>query len=361
MRFHRFWCAALLVVWTAAPSSFAQIVGITYDGEVVHTDEDTGAGIIAISTGLPLAQFNSLAKDPAGRLVAASTTSPPRLYEIDPITGKAQVIALPYVNDIRAMAFSPDGYLYVAGAVGGIKSNLYRLDLSVPFGDSSIKTLVGETLLTPQLPSGPLQAMEFSRTGVLWAWCSFGLVQVSTLNATVMDINGLVENGSLVQGLAFAPDETLYGIGDQLYSLDIQTGIASVVGSAGWSNVRGIAFSSKILPDLRVTSSASLGSTVHIDLDATPLLPAAIAYAPGLGSVCFPGLSLCADLGPTAADYSVVFSGPTPQNGEVQLALTVPNAPNLVGLTFYWQAYVIDDTLSLRKSNLQSTLVTSPP
>jgi len=70
-----------------------------------------------------------------------------------------------------------------------------------------------------------------------------GLVTIDTVTAEAVDVNPAVSGSALqVQALEFAPDGTLYGGRNELYVIDPATGVLTLVGSGGYSNLRGLAF-----------------------------------------------------------------------------------------------------------------------
>ena len=226
---------AALTFSTATHSATGQIVGITWGGQVVHIDAATGAGSVIGSSGLT--EVNSMSRSRRGALVVAAKTITAKLYSIDPDTGQSKLVALPYVNDIRGLAFASGPMLYAAAAQSPAESLLYRLDLSMPFGDSGIKATIGNTTM------GGIQALTFSPEGILYGWSAVnGLITIDPFTAECSDVNTELDGSSIIQTLAFGPDGTLYGAYDKLYKIDLQTGALTLVGGGSWSDVRGMEF-----------------------------------------------------------------------------------------------------------------------
>ncbi len=226
--------AALL---PALPAS-AGFLGVSFGGDTYQLSEVTGAGALVGPTGW--FQLNSMAKNSAGQFITASAMSPPRLLDVDPRSGAASVFHIPFLNEIRAMAFSPADELYAAVDIGGVQSHLYFLDLSVPPGDPSIAVFIG------QMTFGGMQGMTFAEDGTLYGWSvGHGLVTIDPVTAEATDVNLFSDGTSEIQTLAFAPDGTLYGVHDSLYTIDTATGEIILVGSGGYSGIRGFEW----LPD----------------------------------------------------------------------------------------------------------------
>lgn len=223
--------AALLVPARAS----ADLIAITWKGEAVRLDEVTAVVTTIGSCGF--VELNSLARLSDGRLIAATKSGAitARLVTIDPVTGVADMLHFPFLNDIRALAVSPGGVLHAIDSNGsGTQNTLYWLDLSVPLGDSSIKHFVGQT----SIPG--IQGMEFAPDGSLYAWSvTHGLILIDPATGNATDVNGVIDGSSIVQTLAFAPDGTLYGAYEFLYRIDRQTGQTTQIGGPTNASIRG--------------------------------------------------------------------------------------------------------------------------
>lgn len=218
-----------------SPTARADFVAVSWDGDTYRIDPATGVATLQGNSGHT--QLNSMATDPTGRVVSANNgnTEVPHLYYVDPVLGKAYVFALPFLNSIRALAFNPAGVLYAIDSPAAGSYDLYTLDLSVPFGDSSIKHFVGHSNFQG------LQSLEFASDGTLYSYdTGFGLVTLDPTTAQGTDVNGLQDGTSAIQTLAFAPDGTLYGAGDGFYSIDLVTGAVTTIGSPLPASVRGM-------------------------------------------------------------------------------------------------------------------------
>src|SRR5687767_1336850 len=151
-------CASL----SAGSSPCGQLTGVTWSGETVAIYPD-GQGNVVGATGF--VNLNSMARLPDGMLIGATKAEgdPPRLVAVDPLTGAATFFAFALLNDIRALAVSPLGWIYALNA-NGPAGDLYLLDLGVPPGTSASKVLIGTTSIIG------VQGMTFGPDGLLYGW-----------------------------------------------------------------------------------------------------------------------------------------------------------------------------------------------
>jgi hypothetical protein len=216
----------------------ADFIAVTWEGQAVRLDQTTAAATTIGPCGF--VDLNSLARLSDGQLVAASKSGAvtARILKVDPVTGDADMLHFPFLNDIRALAVSPSGVLYAIDSnASGTQNTLYWLDLSVPVGDSSIKHFVGQTTIAG------IQGMEFAPDGSLYAWSvTHGLVLIDAATGSTTDVNGAIDGSSIVQTLAFAPDGTLFGAYEFLYRIDLMTGQTTQVGGPTNASIRGFEF-----------------------------------------------------------------------------------------------------------------------
>jgi hypothetical protein len=211
-----------------------KMIGVTIDGVVVSIDQSTGAGNTIGNCGFVV---NSLAKDSSGTLYSASGT---KLITINPMTGAGTEVATLNFgadpSDVRGLAFSPDNVLYAV--VNGYSStgigpdHLYTVNVS-----TGVASLVGDTGLTR------VQSLDFSPSGVLYGWdVGLGLITINTTTGVATDVNPSVGATADIQGIVFSPDGILYGACNAVYKIDVATGATTLVGSRGYSDVRGLEF-----------------------------------------------------------------------------------------------------------------------
>ena len=331
-------CASL----AAGNSPSAQLTGVTWSGDTVAIYPD-GQGNVVGATGFT--SLNSMARLPDGTLISATKAdgSAPRLVALNPLTGGATFFVFPFLNDIRALAVSPLGWLYALNA-NGPACDLYLLDLGAPPGSSAIKILVGTTSIIG------VQGMTFGPDGVLYGWSvSAGLIMIDEFSALCTDVNPDVGGTSAIQSLAFGPDGTLYGAGDELHRIDLATGEPARIGGGGYAEVRGIEWDADSFPALTATPLLAPGDPLDVVLSTHPGGGFAVGLSLVGGPTCVPSLPFCLELG-SPAQIAIVSQGPVPPTGAVALSAVTPADPALLALTLHWQALTFDPLLCPRMS-----------
>jgi len=229
----------MLAVYALLPSiANAATIGVGAAGDVFAIDETTGVGTLLGPSGF--SGLNSAASDSEGTIYSVAGRE---IITIDPITGAGTLVTTLDFGAVRGLAFSPDDILYAifdGGFSGGLflPDDLYTIDLS-----NGTPSLIGST------GSVGLQSLAFSPTGDLFSWDVSNVAGeegLATLNLTTGAATFIDPNGPSVdtdiQALEFAPDGTLFGIRNSLFTIDPTTGVTTVVGSGGYSDVRGLAF-----------------------------------------------------------------------------------------------------------------------
>lgn len=337
-----------LVLAVLGPAASAQFTGLTSGGELVAIYADGEGNTIAPTGFTPLTALTRL---PDGTLVGA-TKGPfePKLIALDPSTGAGSLLHYSFLNNVTALATSPAGGLFAIDAkAGGIKNDLYRLDLSVAVGCTCIKTFLGEVNV------GGITAMAFAPGGTLYAWSTIqGLITIDPATAIATDVNGTADGSAEIQSLTFDSKGALWGINDALYTVHVGTGAKTLVGNGSYGAVSGLEADPASFPFLTITPSLSPGQDITVDLAA----PAGEVHVLGLaldpGPLCLTTLPFCLALGPTATSVIFVSVGPVPPGG-VQLVLPTPADPVLSSVALYWQAVSIKPPAEPRKSNPAST------
>jgi len=228
--------AAMLLLILMYPSTLkaAPMIGVSWGGDVFVIESSTGAGSPLGPSGF--FDLNSLAKNSAGVLYTQGLKDffDSRLITIDPSTGAGTSVATLSVEDFRALAFSPTDVLYgiVNGGFGTFIDSLYRIDTT-----TGAATLVGLTGFEA------IQGLAFSPAGILYGLdIGDGLLTIDPSTGVATKVNpaavGLLE----IQTIAFAPDGTLYGGREALFRIDTSTGDATLVGSGGYADIRGLEF-----------------------------------------------------------------------------------------------------------------------
>lgn len=300
----------LAIAASTAPAQ--DMIGVAWDGSVYHLDS-------AAATTVPLgnagyASLNSMARDPLTGILYVASGS--QLIAIDPLTGVGTLATTLIATNIRAMAFSPTGILYI------IEDSTYDRLWSY-----NISTLV-ETNIGLTNHSG-LQALAVSLTGTLFAYDvapyasmpGAGLVTIDQLTGVSTDVNPAISSTppQSIQGMCLSPEGILYGGGYtytfpgpsffDLYTIDAVSGALTLVGSSGGTeDIRGIEF----LPRrLRIRGSGAPGSyVVGIDvIFGTPGLSYATVITTNAGN--YPNGAILG-IDPTYIELVVQLSYPYP-------------------------------------------------
>ena len=211
-----------------------RLVGVAFNGTLVTVNPTTGVG----------SPLGSLGFNGAGGLarvddVIYTNTNTGPLWKIDPWTGSAAAgpATTPVLNAIRAMATNRTGVIYAiqngGGQIGTTTDLLYTIDAR-----TGAATLVGSTSTFVAI-----QGLAFSPSGALYGWdTTAGLVSISPTTAVTTDVNPAVAAVNDIQALAFSPGGVLYGARNNLYTINLATGVPTLVGTGGYSDLRGIEF-----------------------------------------------------------------------------------------------------------------------
>lgn len=237
------------------------VTGITFNGNVINIDSQTGDGNPVGSSGFE--RLNSLAVDSSGRLITATApwpiepNTPSTLVQIDSLTGQGTAIATVsgLVNGIDSMAFSPNNELFAYSRASGgtVQGNRGLFKIDVLTGQT---TFIGST-------GGPffIQGLTFDSNGTLYGWSGDGgsvggLYTIDPNTGIATDVNSSVaENGVDIQTLSFGPDGKLYGGRLNLYTIDTTTGIPTLIGGDFIGDVRGIAFTEPVPEPITILGS----------------------------------------------------------------------------------------------------------
>ncbi|MFO1054611.1 MAG: hypothetical protein U1F36_20500 [Planctomycetota bacterium] len=144
----------------------------------------------------------------------------------------------PVLNAVRAMAVRRDGRLYAIQNGGGttgttVPDLLYAID-----PNNGAATLIGSTSAFVGI-----QGLAFGANNVLYGWdTNAGLVTISMATGATTDVNPAVGATVDIQALGFAPGNVLYGARNALYRIDTATGVPTLIGSGGYTDLRGLEF-----------------------------------------------------------------------------------------------------------------------
>ncbi len=178
---------------------------------------------------------NSMARNAAGDYYTVGTSGAETvLITIDPATGAgSQVAVLNPELSVRAMAFSLSGVLYVVGDASP-EDQLWAFDPATGNG-----TMVGA------MGFGSVQGLAFDFLGgTLYATDNTqGLLTVDAATGAATNVNGSADGTSEVQTITVLPGGEIFGIRNDVYSIDPVTGVFTQVTFAGtFPDLRGADF-----------------------------------------------------------------------------------------------------------------------
>ena len=177
---------------------------VGWEGEFTTIDPSVGP-VSPTRTDLP-DELQALSWSPDGTLYAGRLGD---LYKLDPLSGDIEYLLSVNV-DIRAMAFSPSGQLYVSGGDTGSPDPLGIIDLNAGTY-TEISVLSGDV--------DQCQGLAFSPGGEL-----YGVVPHDPMNSDIYDFFKIdldnaetqligSHSGHLHQSISFTSDGRLYGLG----------------------------------------------------------------------------------------------------------------------------------------------------
>ncbi len=224
--------AAILLASTGLVQAEPLLCGVSLYGDFTHIDPVIGQ-VPPTRNDLP-ASLQALAWSPGGTLYAGRSGD---LYTVDPWTGHITHY-LSITSDVRGMAFSPSGALYVTA--GDVPQELRIINLT-----DGTYTSVG------QLTGGEqsAQGMAFAQDGTLYGVSPhahiIGTYTLSTidLDDAEMHVVGTYTTANINQSITFTPDGHLYALGEsQFAELDPTNGaiISPIIGLVG--DYRGLAY-----------------------------------------------------------------------------------------------------------------------
>lgn len=225
------------------------LYAIEFDGDFLSVNKQTGEAQFIGDSGLCT---NNAASDSLGRIFTMVGDAQDRLVQIDPETGAGSIVLgvahlAGYPNyGPRGIAFDSNDNLYVTlGRQPGDPGLLATVDMQ-----AGQYTLVGETGVVLQgLAFGPddnLYGMSVWDDGTLYT------LDTATGDPTVIGGSAI---GPDNQTIEFDTDGTLFCARHNLKTLDPATGAATLIGPTGFDDIRGLA----IIPEPATLSCLALG------------------------------------------------------------------------------------------------------
>jgi hypothetical protein len=220
-----------------ASRATSELIGVSWFGDFWMIDELSGDATKVATAGS--SYFNSGVLVDSRSFVTANRDG--EIVEFDPATYNVSSLgslANLRTNDIRGMAVSADGQIFVVTRGLPVIPELYTLDLQTGVAD-----LVGGL-------SEDIQALDFSLDQDLFGWSfDLGLVRIDSQTGQVDDINSEIV-GPIMQSLAFDPNGRLFGVSqptgdapEHVYDVNPITGAATIISTIDSApSIRGIAF-----------------------------------------------------------------------------------------------------------------------
>jgi len=231
--------ALLLALCVHAPVG-AELLGVSWSGELWALDQNTADGdLVAQVDGIDL---NAFALDARGRFFSVDGEG--WLISVDPDSGEVEEAVEIELGgrqiSVRALALSPDGWLYGVNWLPEEGSVLFALD-----PETGVASEVGV------LAAYFTQSLDFSPDGVLYGWGrDEGLYTIDPLTAEIRDVNPIAV-GPFLQSIAFTPTGALFGIRndrgadglvEEIYEVDPTTGAATPHAVGPRCDLRGLVF-----------------------------------------------------------------------------------------------------------------------
>ena len=254
--------AALAAVLGVTGIAAAQdMIACSWSGQIYTIDSSTGIGSPLGSSGA--SSLNSMATNGAGTVwvIGGST-----LYTINTSTGAATPVgATAGLDSVRGLAYqASSGLLYCVEDNGvGAPDELWTLDPG---------TLATGLLGSTNFPG--LQGLAFTPDGRLWSWdvgsgSGFGdaLIELNPTTGAGANVDpsvGTSPTSGFFQFLTSDSSGQLYAGQNELYKVDKVTSLWTLVGSGGYSSLRGCDFTtvSSCNPVFYCTSKTSSSGCV---------------------------------------------------------------------------------------------------
>lgn len=261
--------ATFLALFSASPLHAQDLFGITHLGDLIRIDKTTGTGALVGSSGF--SGTNAAASDSSGRIFSIKPLSDGlgQLIEFDPTTGDGSVfLELPVCSsgwDVRGMAFDSNDTLFIV---------LDRDILGLNDVLATVNTVNGQCSEIGDMQQETIQALAFDSDDNLFCLSvsAFGglcRVNVTTGVVTSMSFRPFFDS----QALEFDQDGTLFAARSNLQRLDPISGIPTLVGPTGFSDIRGLAFTNAPrYKSLKSTSSPAVILTVSTTMGTATLL-----------------------------------------------------------------------------------------
>lgn len=325
---------------SAGLANAQDIMAIDATGNVYLIDSATGSGSLLGPLGFTNAV--ALSRNSADELYAicAHPVSGQAIVQVDPVTGAGTLVnpATPLYPSERFRGASFDS----TDTLWAEHSSSYMVSLPLA---------TGVAVFFNKPAAFDMRSIAW-RGSELYGWDLFmGLVLFDTVgtNAAVR-VNPGAPGSAIINAMATSPSGQLFGAGDDLFTIDVLSGMTSFVGTGGYSGITAMEFLGvPPNPVLSVTTLTAGQSASYSVTGATPFATVIVGY-----SIAGPG--------PTNTSFGVVDMTP-PINafppfsmdatGSGSWSLTVPGGAS--GITLYNQG--VDTSSGLLTTSLATTIL----
>ncbi len=222
----------------------AQLFGISADGALVSINQSTAASTpVGTGTYPALNSPGSLEWDPThGAFLTLTVGNFPSLYRVNRLTGASTLVGptgFQFVFE-GGLQFSPDGILYATNGTNAASAQLLSVNPST--GAASIIGTMNSSTITPI----DINGLAWRSDGVLIGLDrpSNSLVIINPDTAAVTALAPLTATVGNVGGMTNAVGNLGYFVNgsNELYSFDLFSGAATLVGTIPGSNITGLAY-----------------------------------------------------------------------------------------------------------------------
>ncbi len=341
----------LAVVSMSGAAMGDEILAVSWSGNAYSIDSDTGGGTLLGGTGY--GSLNAMTQDGSGRYLT-QVRGTDQLLEIDPVTGVGSLLSnLSMSMDVRGFAYG-GGTLYAVHEPSfGVPDELYKIN-----PDTGSATFIGTT------NHNGIQGLAYAPDGTLYGWdvdanTQGGLIVIDKSNGVSSTVGGPT-NGE-IQTIAFDADGTLWGCRNDLYSISLASGNYTLehLGNGRYSDVRGMSFIGGASDCLTLDVTAlNAGSVATWSVSgATPNAEVAVVYGHDPGDTVINGYAgYCADFGIRGVNQNrVICRKRADGGGELTCRVNIPD--NASGVRVLSQAAERDTCPDTCMSNLDDQVV----
>ncbi|BDC51180.1 hypothetical protein F183_A34960 [Bryobacterales bacterium F-183] len=217
------------------PAVKADLFAIDSALDQLYKVNTTDATVTLVGSTSPIGTPAALAFDGSNMYTIDLQTG--ALYTLDLVTGAPSLVGTSGIFGWQALAARPsDGALFAQDQT----RNFYSINKA-----NGVATFIGTTNV-----GFSLTALDFDAQGRLWG-VDFVSGNYGTVDLSTGQFTSVGSTVARVQGLAFAPSGLAY-ISEtsehKLYTLDVSTGVTTLVGSLGLPFVKGLEFDTQAAP-----------------------------------------------------------------------------------------------------------------